>query len=703
MAPKQPAKAHSDAPKKKPVDTKEQKKIDDTVAFIKKKLDDSGWFDTVTTGDLKQITARMKTLKPDQVNQVVGKLSDGDLHKWADEAGSPLLGTGLNGEQKFDLFKNLVPGLNGKNLTRLGKEVTNADQGMADREFIMSVMVRANPDAQAAYWDEITFGDIAGSDFDTQSRMLEADGGLQETVGLILNGAPGPKQLRELINFLECFTPEERANQLFQYEETPFTPEVLSKLAEQLAVPDEETEFKKKDKQKLFDLLTSSMSGKQIADMQSALTAHDFMHAIDKEAELHRKTGQPQITGGTDKLEKLLENYTNRKSLEREANDPSNFSWLPVFESEVQSLAKSIVPHIPEIKARVPKAPVSPNGELFFQSFLKTNQADSNNVVDKKKSEYMVHISNHPVNPALKGKVNAYCLDLAVNMVAEKSAATVYNKIRDEEGSKESADQLQLFGDITLRQQHIKKTDYFSEKYSTEENGVSEATWLVNKADKQIKEYAQKFNLPPALLAGILAAEADFDTDYDIRATKNADMVNGTAYRAHDGHDGLAYLGNDKVKADLKEAKLDNALAYLNLDTTKKYVESIRKKDLEGYHDFLQDRGPMGIHHASLIALKLAHQMWEDGKKMPETKIPASFGDFLENMSASQMASIFRGYRAGTEDTGGYKHYDQKLGVHTVPGGDEFARAVKDPRAAMGYQAYQSEPYFAYYLKLHQK
>ena len=140
-------------------------------------------------------------------------------------------------------------------------------------------------------------------------------------------------------------------------------------------------------------------------------------------------------------------------------------------------------------------------------------------------------------------------------------------------------------------------------------------------------------------------------------------------------------------------------MACLNRDTTRKYIENIRENHYTGYENFKHEKGPMGINYASLVALQLAHQMWDAGKKIPETKTPANFGDFLHNMSASQMASIYRGYRAGLDDTGGYKHYDDKLGIYTVPGGDDFARAVKDPRAAMGYQAYQAEPYFTYYLK----
>ena len=698
-APKHPAK--SQPPKKTPADAQDQKKIDDSVAFIRRKLDDSGWLDTVTTNELKQITARLKTLKPDEINKVVGELSSGDLHKLADEAGSPWLGTGLNGDQKFDLFKTLIPGLDENNLTKLGKAVTDADLGMANKEFVIPAIGLAKPDARAAYANEIMYGDLLDNgDFKVQSELLDPEKGLKNTTARILNGEPGPTQLKELINFLECFNPKERANQLFPDKDSLFTPKALAGLAEQLTMPDAETRFKKEDKQKLFDLMTSAMTGEQIADMQSALAAHDFVRAIDRQAELSRKTGQPQVMNATDELGKVLENYTNPKSLEREANEPSNFSWLPVFASEAQSLAKTIVPLIPEIKANVPKAPVSPNAELFFQSFLKTSGADPDDVVGKKKSEYLAHISSQPVNPALKSKVDDYSLAHALDMVAEQSAASVYDKLRVMDSNKGTAPQTQLFGDLALRQQQIRKTTYFTEKLSTSQNGPAEATWLVNMAGKQINEHARKFDLPRALLAGVLAAEVDFDTDFDVTATKNAGLVNGIMFRIHHVRDALSYLGSDEVKADLKAAKLDNVLAYLNLDTTKKYVESIRNNDLDGYSDFLEDDGPMGMQHASLIILKLAHEMWNAGKKNPETKTPANFGDFLKDMSASQMASVFRAYRTDMKDTGGYKHYDSELGIYTVSSGEDFARAVKDPRAAMGYQAYQSEPYFAYYLNL---
>lgn len=699
-APMTHAKQGNSSGKKKPDAAKEQKKVEDAAAYIKKQLDDSGWFDTVTSGDLKKITSRIKTLKPEQRNKLIGELSDGTLRKWADEIGSPWLNTGLDGTQKSDLFKTLIPSLNGANLTRLGKAVTNADSGMADKEFILNVAGRANRAASEAYVDFLIRD--ADDKFENQSDILFREGGLQYKVSGIIDGELGRKELVDLSNLLDVFSPEERRRQFFDHEGTAFTPANLSKLAARITDPASSIGLDKKEKQRLFDLLSESMTGKQLADMQTALTAHDFMRALDTNARLYRETGQGQPMNSTDELGKVLENYTNRKSLEREVNDRSNFSWLPAFELEAQSLAKKIVPHIPHIKAKVPDAPVSPNGELFFQSMMKASETDTDKVIDGRKTDYMTRISTDPVNPALKDIVKDYNLDLATRMVAERSAAIVYNQLGADEKNAKGASDTRLFGDIATRLDKIKKTDYFEDQYSTAENDVSDAKWLVSKAEKHLDQYAQQFSLPRPLLAGILAAEVDFDTSLNIRASNNADYVNTQAFRAHGNNamDALEYLANDKVKADLREAKLDETLGYLNSSATRKHLEGIRSDDFgnAGMVDFLESSGPMGIHHASLITLKLAHQMWSEGKKIPASDIPENFGDFLKNMSAPQMASIYRGYRAGTEETGGYRLFDPELNLFKVTGGDKFANAVGDVRAVMGYQAYQSEPYFEYYL-----
>lgn len=694
--------------KKKPDDSKNKKKTEDAAGFIKKKLDDSGWFDTVSTGDLKQITAKLKELKPAQRNQVIGQLSDGELHKWADEIGSPWLGTGLDGGQKQELFNMLVPSLSESNLARVGQELTKADEDTATNEFILSVAMKASPNAKEAYISALSslmYDDLdeqpEDAAFGKQQDFLY-DWNPREKVAEIINGKPDHHQLIELKTLLEGLSPEDRAivftPKVDEFDHEPFSHEGINKLAERIASPDPAIGLSDTEKKSLFDVLSASMSGKQLADMQTALSGHDFMRAMDANIRLHQTTGHAQPMNSTDELGKALENYTNKQSLQRAAKDPHTH---PVK----RWAAKYIGPWLPPHKAKVPDAPVSPNGELFLQSLLKNNATDPG-----KKMDYITWISKTPVNPAQEKQVKAYSLDLAQTMVAERSAATAYNSFTVEEKAK-YGNGMELVEDITGRLERIKNTNYHSTQFSTEENGVMDAIWLVDKHMKHLDHYSKELGAPRPLLAGILAAEVKFDTSWDVTDPINTDEIIGNgngegAFRAHSpaASDAVIYLSGNKVKKDLQDAHIDGLLNYLNTDSVKEYVKTAGSKGNDAPW-FKDKSGPLGAKFAALITMSLAHQMWDAGKKDPATKTPADFGDFLENLSASQMASIYRGYRAGTDTdrTGGYNDYDAKLGVHKVKGGEDFARAVKDPRAVMGYQAYQSEPYFEYYLNSHRR
>ena len=690
-------------PKKKSSDADDKKKIKDAANHIRKKLDDSGWFDTVSTGDLKQITAKLKTLNPAQRNQVIGELSNGELHKWADEIGSPWLGTGLDGRQKQELFNMLVPPLDENKLVSLGMELTKADEETATNEFILSVAMKAPEKAKKAYLDAISSFLYDSPDekpeddaFDKQHDLL-IGWSPRDRIAEIINGKPDRQQLIELKNILEGISPKQRAAVFgpkeFESDTNPFSHEGINKLAERITSPDPGVRLSDREKKELFDALSVSMSGKQLADMQTALSGHDFMRAVDANSRLRQKTGHAQPMGSTDELGKTLENYTNKQSLQRAADDPT-------INPAKRWAAKYLGPLTPTMNARPSPYPVSPNGELFLQSILKTNKADPD-----KKIRYAKQISQAPVNPAQEKQVKTYNLELAQTVVAEHSAATAYNSLSKEEKLRRG-NLLRLVADITNRLGKIKNTDYYRGNLSTEDNSVPDALWLVDKYRKHVGDYSKEFGVPIPLLFGILAAEVKFDTEYDVKdpGYKNAvlgigdtnDGVFGASYEA--ATDAVVYLSDERVKKDLRDAHIDGLLKYLDNDAIKEHAKLPKQERITG-ELFDEDHGPLGTTYAALITMSLAHQMWDAGRKNPASKTPSAFGDFLKNLSASQMASIFRGYRGGTDaKSGGYDDYDAKLDLYKVKGGDDFARAVKDPRGVMGYQAYQAEPYFEYYL-----
>ena len=679
-----------------------KKKVEDAVSYIKKKLDDSGWFDTVTTGDLKHITGKLGELNPAERNQVISKLNDKTLHKWADEVGSPWLGTGLNGAQKQALFDTLVPSLDGNNLTRLGEQVTTADSGVANHEFIRSVAMTAQGDARMTYADSLDTLEAVHSSAGKSSGFLQQADYLskwdpQDIAAKLIDGKPNRNELVELTSMLAATSSETRQALFSPHPDDKkrilFTPERLDKLAERITDPDSRVGLDDAQKRKLFDVLSTSMTGEQMANMQSALTAHDFMRAMDANAALVRKTGMSQPMNSTDELGKTLENYTNKQSLQRAAHDPDA---NPVE----RWLAGHIGPHVPEIKAQVPDAPISPNGEMFAESILKNTMSDPQRKVD-----YIKHLSRMPVNPAQAGRVAAYGLGLAQDLVAERSAGAAYDSFTDEQKSIQGAG-LQVIGQVAQRVQRIQDAGRFDDQFSTRENSVLDTLWLVDKYGKQVDQNARKFGVPHALLAGILASEVKFDTDFDINDPANRGGILGT-----NGNEGISnahswtaakavrYLDRDDVRKDLQDAGFKGALDYLGTAPVKKYLDDVHRQGAD-HSQLKDDPGPLSLKFAALITLKVAHEMWKAGRTLPESRTPPNFADFMKNMSASDMASVFRGYRAGSSASGGYGNYDSALGLYKVRGGDDFAKALNDPRAVMGYQAYQAEPFFRYYLAL---
>ncbi|KAK0357922.1 hypothetical protein LTR94_037420, partial [Friedmanniomyces endolithicus] len=60
--------------------------VGDAVSHIHDKLDTSGWFNTVTNGETKDIVGTLTALPADQADQTIDRLQQsGDLDRVADE------------------------------------------------------------------------------------------------------------------------------------------------------------------------------------------------------------------------------------------------------------------------------------------------------------------------------------------------------------------------------------------------------------------------------------------------------------------------------------------------------------------------------------------------------------------------------------------------------------------------------------------
>lgn len=270
-------------------------------------------------------------------------------------------------------------------------------------------------------------------------------------------------------------------------------------------------------------------------------------------------------------------------------------------------------------------------------------------------------------------------------------------------GQEYGSDIVELTAKLADRQTRLQGSAYFNPEFSTHANNTAEALSVVDQAKPYLDQYSKQFGVPKALLSGILASEIQFDTEADLSKPINAAILtrDDGAFRSHDGAavDSILYLNEPNVRGDLKAAHLDGVTDFLNSAPIQNFLSAHQKSGaLDLYNVY--PNGDMGTKYAAVTALALAHRMWQAGQKNPATHIPGNFGDFLNHMSPTQMASIFGAYRAGASAEKGFADFDASKGIYNVLDGDKLAAALHDPRAAMGMQAYQSEPYFDYFTSL---
>jgi hypothetical protein len=104
--------------------------VGDAVNTIKDNLSES-WNDwDVSHGDLTENNRVIADLTPEQRNEVIGELSDGDLDKWADEIHGTL--GDLSASERQELFNSLAEGLDSEQLARVTAAFEGHDGSIAE-------------------------------------------------------------------------------------------------------------------------------------------------------------------------------------------------------------------------------------------------------------------------------------------------------------------------------------------------------------------------------------------------------------------------------------------------------------------------------------------------------------------------------------------------------------------------------------------
>lgn len=104
--------------------------VDDAVNTIQNNLSEGLTDWDVSHGDLIENNRVLAGLSPQQRNEAIAKLSDGDLDKWADEINGTL--GELSASERQDLFNTLAEGLDGEQLARVTAAFEGHDGSIAE-------------------------------------------------------------------------------------------------------------------------------------------------------------------------------------------------------------------------------------------------------------------------------------------------------------------------------------------------------------------------------------------------------------------------------------------------------------------------------------------------------------------------------------------------------------------------------------------
>src|SRR5690606_12518162 len=104
--------------------------VDSAVNTIRDNLDQGFWDWDVSHGDLAENNSTLADLTPAQRNEVISRLSDGDLDTWADEINGSL--GELSAGERQDLFNSLAQGLDAEQLARVTRAFEGHDGSIAE-------------------------------------------------------------------------------------------------------------------------------------------------------------------------------------------------------------------------------------------------------------------------------------------------------------------------------------------------------------------------------------------------------------------------------------------------------------------------------------------------------------------------------------------------------------------------------------------
>lgn len=130
--------------------------VGDAVSHIHGKLDTSGWFNTVTNGETKDIVGTLTSLPADQADQTIDRLQQsGDLDRVADEVmdGDWFGNGGLSGDERRAFLSDMAGKLDGDSLAALSDAFARTDHGGFDpvTELGDAVATHAAPQTKVDY------------------------------------------------------------------------------------------------------------------------------------------------------------------------------------------------------------------------------------------------------------------------------------------------------------------------------------------------------------------------------------------------------------------------------------------------------------------------------------------------------------------------------------------------------------------------